>query len=201
MRLKNNPLAMKNLENSGFLINDFPYSINTNTILELGMGKGEMITELAFQNPNVNYVGIEKYATAAEKAAKKAKKLNLQNFKIIVCDIKDLLNLLNGQVNLIWLTFSDPWPKKKHFKRRLTYKTFLEIYKKLLTTNGVVKFKTDNDKLFEFTIESLKEFGAKITKKTLDLHKSEWANTNVMTGYEKKWSEKNKNINFLEFKF
>ncbi|WP_408631347.1 methyltransferase domain-containing protein, partial [Mesomycoplasma neurolyticum] len=72
------------------MINDFPYSINTNTILELGMGKGEMITELAFQNPNVNYVGIEKYATAAEKAAKKAKKLNLQNFKIIVCDIKDL---------------------------------------------------------------------------------------------------------------
>ncbi|WP_033161291.1 tRNA (guanosine(46)-N7)-methyltransferase TrmB [[Mycoplasma] collis] len=201
MRLRNNSDALNQLKNSGFLVENFPLLIDENTVIEIGMGKGEMITQLAFNNPNIKYIGVERYPTAASRAIKLAKKYNLTNFKIIVCDVKDLLNLIKGKNKLIWLTFSDPWPKKKHFKRRLTYKSFLEIYKKILNFDGVVKFKTDNDKLFEFTIESLNDFGAKIIKKTNDLHNSEYVENNIMTGYEKKWTLKNKNINFLEFKF
>ncbi|UWD34173.1 tRNA (guanosine(46)-N7)-methyltransferase TrmB [Mesomycoplasma molare] len=201
MRLRNIPNASEILLESEYLIKEFPYKLNNKTVLEMGMGKGEMLVELAKQNPDTTFIGIEKYPTVALKSMKKAKKLNLKNFKIINQDIAKLPELLEGKVDLIWLTFSDPWPKKRHFKRRLTYKDFLLIYKNLLTDNGILKFKTDNDSLFEYSIESIEEFGAKILNLTRDFHNSDLSKNNIMTGYEKKWSEKGKNINYLEIKF
>ncbi|TNK93325.1 tRNA (guanosine(46)-N7)-methyltransferase TrmB, partial [Mycoplasmopsis pullorum] len=100
----------------------------------------------------------------------------------------------------IWLTFSDPWPKARHEKRRLTYKTFLNSYAKILSKDGVLKFKTDNDKLFEYSIESLEENKWNITFLTIDLHNNEKNSDNIMTGYEIKWSSIGKNINYLEAK-
>ncbi|MGZ9414586.1 tRNA (guanosine(46)-N7)-methyltransferase TrmB [Mycoplasma sp. AC157] len=201
MRLRNIPNATELLLESEYLITEFPFKVNSNTVLEMGMGKGEMLVQLAQNNPDIMYIGIEKYPTVALKSMKKAKKLNLKNFKIINKDIAELPNLLEGKVDLIWLTFSDPWPKKRHYKRRLTYKNFLTIYQNLLTTNGLLKFKTDNDGLFEYSIESIQEFGANIINLTRDFHNSELSKNNIMTGYEKKWSDKGKNINYLEVKF
>ena len=198
MRLRNDPEADKKLIESGMLINDFPYTLPANTTIELGMGKGEMITQMAKENPDQIFIGIEKYATVAAKAVKRAKEMELKNFFVICEDIFQLPELLKGQVDTIWLTFSDPWPKARHEKRRLTYKKFLEIYKALLTDKGVLKFKTDNDKLFEYSVESMEEFGLKLSNVTRDFHNHKASVGNVKTGYEIKWSSLGKNINYLE---
>ncbi len=201
MRLRNNPNAQVELDASKYTVKEYPFKVNKNVIIELGMGKGEMITELAAQNPDKYYVGIEKFATVAHKAMKRAEKLELDNFSIIDKDIKDLPELINGTVETIWLTFSDPWPKARHEKRRLTYKSFLDHYKNILSKDGVINMKTDNDKLFLYSLESMQEYGMEILAVTRDYHNSEWIEGNVMTGYEKKWSESGKNINFLRARF
>ena len=198
MRLRNDPEADKKLEESGMLINAFPFTIPNNTVIELGMGKGEMITQLAQNNPGKFYIGIEKYATVAAKAVKRAQEMELKNFFVICEDIVKLPEILKGQVNTIWLTFSDPWPKARHEKRRLTYKKFLEIYKNLLSDDGVLRFKTDNDKLFEYSIESMENFGFKLNNLTRDFHNHKASTDNVKTGYEIKWSSLGKNINYVE---
>ncbi len=201
MRLRNNPNAQVELDASKYTAKEYPFKVNKNVIIELGMGKGEMITELAAQNPDKYYVGIEKFATVAHKAMKRAEKLELDNFSIIDKDIKDLPELIEGTVETIWLTFSDPWPKARHEKRRLTYKSFLDHYKNILSEDGVINMKTDNDKLFLYSLESMQEYGMEILAVTRDYHNSEWIKGNVMTGYEKKWSESGKNINFLRARF
>lgn len=201
MRLRNDPNAAILLNESNFVIKEFPVNLNSSTILEIGMGKGEMICQLAENNQNKTYIGIEKYPTVAARALKLATSKNLNNFFIICEDILKLQNCFIGNVDEIWLTFSDPWPKKRHYKRRLTYKTFLEIYKTLLSQQGVLKIKTDNDLFFNWSIESINQFGAKIIYKTNDLHQSEKSISNIQTGYEKKWSEKGKKINYMEVVF
>lgn len=198
MRLRNDPQAHEKLINSGVLIQQFPYKLTKDTIIELGMGKGEMLTELARLNPDKVYVGIEKYATVAAKAAIRAKNLGLTNFFIINEDIAKLPEILDGKINTIWLTFSDPWPKAKHERRRLTYKTFLDLYMQILDDNGVIRFKTDNDKLFEYSVEHMTEYGLKLSNVTRDFHAHEASQGNVMTGYETKWSSEGKTINYLE---
>ncbi|MCC3160894.1 MAG: tRNA (guanosine(46)-N7)-methyltransferase TrmB, partial [Mollicutes bacterium PWAP] len=170
MRLRNNEKYNKQLFESDYLIKDFPFEVNKNVIIELGMGKGEMITLLAKKNPHQMYLGVEKFPTVAAKAMKKAEKLGIKNFKIICEDIKDLPNLLIGNVNTMWLTFSDPWPKSRHDNRRLTYKTFLEYYSLILGKTGILKLKTDNDGFFEWSIESMVKFKANILDITRDLH-------------------------------
>ena len=201
MRLRNDPQAEQKLLDSGLLINKFPYKIPEGAIIELGMGKGEMITGLAEANPDKIYIGIEKFATVAARAAKRAKELELKNFFIICEDIAKLPELLEGSIDQIWLTFSDPWPKARHEKRRLTYKSFLDIYKNILNEDGVIRFKTDNDKLFEYSVESMTEYGMKLDNVTRDFHAHPASEGNVMTGYEIKWSSQGKNINYLEAKF
>lgn len=201
MRLRNNPNAKAELESSNIVIKKFPIKLDKNTILEIGMGKGEMLCELAQNNPNNIYIGIEKYQTVAAKALKKAISLNLKNLFIVCENIEKLAESFDGKVNEIWLTFSDPWPKKRHYKKRLTYRAFLDIYKKILNKNGVLKIKTDNDQFFNWSIEEIKEYGASIIYMTNDLHNSSKNITNVKTGYEIKWSEKGKNINYMEVVF
>lgn len=201
MRIRNNPNAMTELENSIYLIKNKSYVVDENTIIELGMGKGEMITQLAKANPNTQYIGIEKCATVAHRAMKKAEELELKNFKIMVEDISDIPDMLKGKVNTLWLTFSDPWPKARHAKRRLTHMEFLNIYKNILTKNGVLKFKTDNDKLFEWTVEHMEENNIKLSNVTRDFHVHKSSINNIKTGYEIKWSGLGKKINYLEARF
>lgn len=202
MRLRNNPNAINILNESKYIINKFPFEINENTILEIGMGKGTMITNMAFDNPNFNYIGLEKFATPALQAMKKADKLNLENFHILIGDANNLLDYFTNKFQSIWLTFSDPWPKKRHFKRRLLYRDFLKIYKQILDPDGKVFLKTDNDALYDFAIEELNLINANIIYKTNDLHNSNQNYVkNYFTDYERKFANENKKINFIVFKF
>ncbi|WP_322900829.1 tRNA (guanosine(46)-N7)-methyltransferase TrmB [Mycoplasmopsis felis] len=197
MRLRHDNKAQEKLNNSSFYIKDFPVYLNEDYVLEIGSGKGEMISQLAYLNPNIKYIAIEKYPTVALKILKKINELNLKNLSIVTEDAIKLPEILKGKVSTIWLTFSDPWPKNAHEKRRLTYKTYLNLYKDLLSEKGQLFFKTDNDKLFNFSIDSLKENNWEIMFLTNDLHNSKYNDSNIKTGYEIKWSEKGKNINFL----
>lgn len=201
MRLRNNKNAKLELESCENVIKNFPFKVEKNSTLEIGMGKGQMLIELAQKNPQKIFVGIEKYPTVALIAAKKAKKLELNNFFIIVDDVENALDFFEGTFDLIWLTFSDPWPKKRHYKRRLTYEKFLKIYSKILSENGLIKLKTDNDDFFKWSLESLEKNGLNIINKTNDLEKSEFAKDNVKTSYEQKFVSLGKNINFVEFSF
>ncbi|MDD7895414.1 tRNA (guanosine(46)-N7)-methyltransferase TrmB [Metamycoplasma hyosynoviae] len=201
MRLRYNKNADEILKNSEYTITNFPFNVEENSILEIGMGKGKMITEMAFENPNNNYIGIEKYSTVALSAMKKASGLNLNNFKIMIGDAKNILELFNGKFNTIWLTFSDPWPKKRHFKRRLVYREFLLLFKQVLRDNGTIYFKSDNDGLYEFALEELNAINAKIIFNTNDFHNSNFNIKNHLTEYEEKFKNKGKNINFIAFKF
>lgn len=201
MRLRNDPSAKKIIDNSKYVITEFPIKLDSDVVLEIGMGKGEMLTQLALNNPNKIFIGIEKYPTVAVKAIKKAQALNLNNFFVVNKDLIDLKDAFSGHVQEIWLTFSDPWPKKRHFKRRLTYKSFLDIYKSILGSKGILKIKTDNDAFFDWSIESIQNYGAKIVYITRDLHNDIKNADNIPTGYEIKWSQQNKNINFMEIQF
>jgi len=201
MRLRNNPKANSIIEKHDKIIKIIPIVVNENTILEIGMGKGEMITQMAMNHPDKNFIGIEKFPTVVLNALKIIDLHKIQNLKIVCQDILKLENSFEGKVSAIWLTFSDPWPKRKHFKRRLTYETYLNIYQKILKKDGLLLIKTDNDFLYKFTLESLEEFGAQILYKTDDLYSSNKLKDNVKTGYEIKWHNRGKNINFIEAKF
>ncbi|TPE57700.1 tRNA (guanosine(46)-N7)-methyltransferase TrmB [[Mycoplasma] falconis] len=201
MRLRHNKDALGIINESKYAILNFPYKTKKNTVLEIGMGKGRMITTLASLHPQINYIGLEKYSTPALGAIKKADELNLDNFKVIIGDAIKLEEYLANKVDTIWLTFSDPWPKKRHFKRRLVYRDFLSIYKKILADDGIIYFKSDNDGLYEYALEELKEFKAKIIYHTNDLHNCDFPIENVFTDYEEKFNKMGKNINFIAFKF
>ncbi|MGL5732870.1 MAG: tRNA (guanosine(46)-N7)-methyltransferase TrmB [Metamycoplasmataceae bacterium] len=201
MRLRNNPEANQIIAGHESVIKDIPIVIDENTILEIGMGKGEMISQMAINNPNKKFIGIEKFPTVVLQALKLIDNNQISNLKIVCQDVSKLAEAFEGKASIIWLTFSDPWPKKRHYKRRLTYKTYLEIYKNLLDEDGILKIKTDNDILYDFSIESLEEFGANIIFKTNDLYSSNRIENNIQTGYEIKWHNRGKNINYIEAKF
>ena len=162
--------------------------------IEIGMGKGTFISTLAHQNKDILYVGIEVckpvLALAIKKIARfeQEENVELENLKLISVDAKMLNDIFeNGEVDKIYLNFSDPWPKKKHEKRRLTADTFLEVYKNILDKKGNIEFKTDNRKLFEYSILNLNKNRANFEYISLDLHKEEVFN--IVTEYEEKFSE------------
>ncbi|MDK2819215.1 MAG: tRNA (guanosine(46)-N7)-methyltransferase TrmB, partial [Mycoplasmataceae bacterium] len=181
MRLRNNPLANELLEKHNSIIKKIPIELDENTILEIGMGKGEMITKMALNQPLKKFIGIEKFPTVILKALKVIDEKKISNLNIVCQDILKLENSFEGKAKSIWLTFSDPWPKKRHYKRRLTYKKYLDIYKNILSDEGILLIKTDNDLLYNFSIESLIEYGAKIIYKTTDLYSSEKIENNIQT--------------------
>lgn len=170
---------------------------NTNPVhVEIGCGKGGFIRELALRNPNINYVAIEKCLDVIILAMEKVKEADIKNVRFLFGDANVLTEIFDaGEVDRIYLNFSDPWKKAKQAKRRLTYRTFLERYKTVLTNDGQVHFKTDNRPLFDFSLEEFEEFGANVSELTFDLHNSEYNENNIMTEYEKNFSEKGFTIN------
>ena len=170
---------------------------NSNPVhVEIGCGKGGFILELARRNPEINYVAIEKCLDVIILAMEKIKAAEIKNVKFYCGDANNLTDIFeNGEVERIYLNFSDPWKKSKQAKRRLTYVTFLEKYKQILTGDGQVHFKTDNRPLFDFSLEQFEEFGANVSELTFDLHNSEYNDNNIMTEYEKNFSEKGFTIN------
>ena len=163
---------------------------NDNPIhIEIGMGKGQFLTQLALRNPDINYIGIEKFSSVLLRASEKLETIELTNVKIINVDASNLNEYFaDGEINRIYLNFSDPWPKNAHAKRRLTSNRFLPIYETILATDGEIHFKTDNRLLFEFSLESLNNYGLILSNISLDLHNSDFPD-NIMTEYEEKFSK------------
>lgn len=160
--------------------------------IEIGMGKGRFLMQLAKENPEVNYVGIEKYSSVLLRALQKMEEEPLDNVKFIRMDAEDIVSVFGkGEVDRIYLNFSDPWPKDRHAKRRLPSRQFLERYDQILKADGVIEFKTDNRDLFTFAEEEVKETKWKVDAITYDLHHDDKMNEgNIMTEYEEKFSSK-----------
>lgn len=157
--------------------------------IEVGMGKGRFISCLAQEHPEINYVGIEKYSSVLIRALEKRKELDIENLVFIRMDAEEIEDVFGeGEVKKIYLNFSDPWPKDRHAKRRLTSKEFLNRYHHILDRNGTVEFKTDNRPLFDFSMEQRQEAGWREKYHTYDLHHSEFAEGNIMTEYEERFS-------------
>lgn len=158
--------------------------------IEIGMGKGRFLMDLAKEHPEINYIGIEKYSSVLLRAIQKMEADPLPNVLFIRMDAENLpLVFGEGEVDRIYLNFSDPWPKDRHAKRRLPSRQFLERYDRILAKDGWLEFKTDNRDLFLFALEELEPAGWKAVKQTFDLHKDEEMCTgNIMTEYEEKFS-------------
>ncbi len=164
--------------------------------LEIGMGKGKFLLEMALNNPQINFIGVEKYAAVASYAIKKIAPYHLPNLKILIMDAENLKDLLAHQVTTIYLNFSDPWPKKRHAKRRLTSPEYLKSYETLFKTNATIIQKTDNDALFAYSLETLKAQGYEIAELSYDLAKEN--KDNVLTEYEAKFQEQGIKIKYLK---
>jgi len=164
---------------------------NTNPLrVEIGMGKGKFIMQLAKENPEINYVGIEKYSTVLLRAIQKMEEEELPNLVFIRMDAEDLNQVFaEEEIDRIYLNFSDPWPKDRHAKRRLESREFLARYNQCLKKDGIIEFKTDNRDLFDFAVEEVPEAGWEIVKLSYDLHHDEeMMQGNIMTEYEEKFS-------------
>lgn len=164
---------------------------NSNPIhIEIGMGKGKFIHTMAKEHPHINYVGIEKYSSVLLRAIQKMQEDTLPNLKFIRMDAEDIAKVFaQGEVDRIYLNFSDPWPKDRHAKRRLPSREFLARYDRILKKDGYLEFKTDNRQLFDFAVEQLEPAGWKAEVITFDLHGNEsLMQGNVMTEYEEKFS-------------
>lgn len=164
---------------------------NSNPInIEIGMGKGRFIMDMARLHPDINFVGIEKFSSVLVRAIEKQTEEKLPNLFFIRMDAEYIENVFDKEeVDYIYLNFSDPWPKDRHAKRRLTSVQFLKRYINILTAKGGITFKTDNRPLFDFSLEQSEEAGWIMDNVTFDLHNSEYAAGNVMTEYEKRFSE------------
>lgn len=172
---------------------------NSNPVhIEIGMGKGKFITELAKRNPKVNYIGIEKYSSVLVRALEKREEIDMDNLVFIRMDAEYIGDVFGAdEIDRIYLNFSDPWPKERHEKRRLTSKEFLARYDRILKKDGQVEFKTDNRVLFDFSLEQAELASWKVKDVTFDLHHSIYMKDNVMTEYEEKFSLEGKPINRL----
>ena len=169
---------------------------NSNPIyIEIGMGKGKFIIENAINNPDINYIGIEKFDSVIVRAIEKVEQLDIPNLKFIRMDATRIDEVFNKEIDKIYLNFSDPWPKDRHAKRRLTSPIFLEKYDKVFRNDNIIEMKTDNINLFNYSVDSLKEYGYNIEYLTNDLHKENV--DNVMTEYEERFSKLNIKINKL----
>ena len=167
--------------------NDHPIHI------EIGMGKGRFLMELAAKNPDINYVGIEKYSSVLIRALEKMSEMEtpLDNIRFVRMDAEAITKVFGaGEVDRIYLNFSDPWPKDRHARRRLTSVKFLNRYVNFLAADGGLTFKTDNRPLFDFSLEQVELAGWEMVNYTFDLHHSEYVEGNVMTEYEERFTAK-----------
>ena len=202
MRLRNIPGADEIVQNSPLCIqNPVEYKgnwksvfENTNPIhIEIGMGKGRFLMDLAALNPDINYIGIERYTSVLLRAIQKMEESPLPNVRFLCVDAATLPEIFaTEEVDRIYLNFSDPWPKDRHARRRLTSTEFLNRYHLFLAKDGRLEFKTDNIGLFNFSLEEIENSEIwKLDAKTFDLHNDEVLNQgNIMTEYEEKFSSK-----------
>ena len=205
LRIRNIKNAKEIVKNSEYVIlNPENYKNNFNSLfgnnnpihLEIGMGKGNFLIGMAKKYPNINFIGVERYESILVRAIGKLADEKLDNLKIICVDALNLGDIFGKEIDTIYLNFSDPWPKKRHAKRRLTSDIFLKIYDQIFKDEKKIIQKTDNILLFASSITSLSQYGYTFEEVTLDLAASEI--DNVMTEYEEKFSNKGFKINYLK---
>lgn len=211
MRLRNKPWAKNRIEQHPQYIVPSPEQYKgrwsepfekTGPLhIEVGTGKGRFITEMAKAHPNINYMGIELYDSVIVAALDRLIEADLPNLKLLNVNASDLGNYFaKNDVDRVYLNFSDPWPKSRHEKRRLTYKDYLKLYQDIMVNGGEIHFKTDNQSLFEYSLMSFSEYGLLLKFLSLDLHKSN-DEENIMTEYEQKFSEMGNRIYRCEVKY
>ncbi|ABN45278.1 tRNA (guanosine(46)-N7)-methyltransferase TrmB [Streptococcus sanguinis] len=175
--------------------NDHPIHV------EVGSGKGAFVSGMAKANPEINYIGIDIQKSVLSYALDKVLATDVPNIKLLWVDGSDLTDYFEeGEIDRLYLNFSDPWPKKRHEKRRLTYQSFLATYQQILPENGEIHFKTDNRGLFEYSLVSFSQYGMKLKGVWLDLHASDFED-NVLTEYEQKFANKGQVIYRVEAAF
>ncbi len=198
MRLRNVKGAGEKIAGSSLVVDEYgrirgkwgdEFGNNNPIWIEIGMGKGKFMLEMAKKHPDVDFVGIEKYSSVLVRAIERCKENPPENLRFLRMDAENIADVFeSGEVDHIFLNFSDPWPKDKHAKRRLTSENFLSKYEKILSSGGILEFKTDNDELFKFSLEEILSFGWTITENTWDLYAKETlGEDNVMTEYEEKF--------------
>ena len=205
MRLKNIKGASEKILKGKYFINNPSeykgkwnklFNNNNPIYIEIGMGKGKFIIKNAIENPNINYIGIEMYDSVILRAVEKTNDLELNNLYLIRMDARLINDIFNKEIDLIYLNFSDPWPKERHAKRRLTSPIFLERYDSTFKNSKHIIMKTDNKDLFNYSVESLKEYGYNINDISYDLHKDK--NSIITTEYEDKFTNMGIKINYLD---
>ena len=205
MRLKNVPGARETIDASAFTIPEPEvwkgrwqevFGRQAPLHIEIGMGKGQFLTALAAEHPDINYIGIEKFSSVLVRAVQKQNELELPNLRLIRMDADSITDVFSpGEVDRIYLNFSDPWPGNRHAKRRLTHGNFLKLYRQVLKDGGQIHFKTDNQPLFEFSVDEIPQFGFTLSEVTRNLHEN--GPVGVMTDYEAKFYELGQPINRL----
>lgn len=203
-------MRLRNVKNAGEIVNNSAYIIkdekskkgsykdifaNDNPIhIEIGMGKGDFIIGMAEKYPDINFIGIEKYESVMVRAIQKLEDLNIPNLKLIRMDASEIDEVFDHEIDTIYLNFSDPWPKARHAKRRLTSPSFLDAYEKVFSGNPHIIQKTDNIGLFGYSLSSLSQNGYTLEEVSLDLASTEIPN--VCTEYEKKFMALGTKINY-----
>lgn len=190
----NNPSKYKNKWNDFFG--------NKNPIkLELGMGRGDFIIEMAKTYPNINFIGLEINDSQMVMAVKNLERLKLPNLKLINADAMNIAEYFGKEIDTIYLTFSEPWPKKIDEKKRFTHFTYLKLYDRIFKKHKHIILKTDNKGLFAYSLETLSQYWYVFDKISLDLHNDERQISNIMTNYEKQYQKEGRPIYYIDASF
>ncbi|AIC95334.1 tRNA (guanosine(46)-N7)-methyltransferase TrmB [Shouchella lehensis] len=208
MRLRHKPWAREELSKRPAIVVQDPTTQkgnwndlfnNDNPIyVEVGTGKGQFLTKMGMAHPGINFIGVERYESVLLTAMENVEQAGLMNVKLLSEDVGDIEEFFGeSEVERVFINFTDPWPKTRHAKRRLTHPYYLEKYRRMLTNNGEIHFKTDNQGLFEYSLHSMSSYGMAFKNVSLDLHKSNMEG-NMMTEYEEKFSAKGDRIYRLE---
>ena len=198
------------LNNSSYVVKEpFKYKNNWNKVfknnnpicLELGMGRGSFIINMALQNPKVNFIGLELDESQTAYAVNTIKGNKIDNLKMICADAKEIINIFGKEIDTIYLTFSEPWPKKQDEKKRFTHESYLKLYDRIFKKNKHIILKTDNKILFQSALESLSKYWYVFDKVSLDLHNDERKIKNIMTDFEKQYYKEHRQIYYVDASF
>lgn len=169
--------------------------------LELGTGRGEFIINMAKKYPNINFIGLELNESQIATAAKKLERENIKNLKLIKDDARNIINIFGKEINTIYLTFSEPWPKKRDEKNRFTHESYLKLYDRIFKKDKHIILKTDNKGLFSYSLETLSNYWYVFNTVSLDLHNDERNIPNLMTDFEKQYFKEKRPIYYLDASF
>ena len=174
---------------------------NNPIMLELGMGRGSFIIGMAMKYPNLNFIGLELDKNQIAYALKQASNYKLNNLKMIHANANDLANIFKKDINTIYLTFSEPWPKKQDERKRFTHESYLRIYDRVFRKDKHIILKTDNKILFSSALESLSKYWYTFNRVSMDLHNDERKIDNVMTDFEKQYFKEHRQIYYVDASF